>query len=181
MTTLNPTSKSEEEHEAPPEDYLELTPRGEVVRPNCSKCEFFGVQEVHFLGPVLTYERVSIWILASWSSSKNLKTPESSHMKFVHIQIGPVTTTEDEAFQILKEKLCNAPMLALPDGPDDFVVYCEHQNKANEVADSLEQERKDYKLRRVLQFSITIHSGLKTKILEAQSEASKDLKAQLNG
>ncbi|GJU91819.1 putative reverse transcriptase domain-containing protein [Tanacetum coccineum] len=30
-----------------------------------------------------------------------------------------------EAFQILKEKLCNAHVLALPDGPDDFVVYCD--------------------------------------------------------
>ncbi|GJR34438.1 putative reverse transcriptase domain-containing protein [Tanacetum coccineum] len=32
---------------------------------------------------------------------------------------------QDEAFRILKEKLCNAPVLALPDGPDDFVVYCD--------------------------------------------------------
>ncbi|GJU41944.1 putative reverse transcriptase domain-containing protein [Tanacetum coccineum] len=32
---------------------------------------------------------------------------------------------QDEAFQTLKEKLCNAPVLALPDGPDDFVVYCD--------------------------------------------------------
>ncbi|GJR46750.1 putative reverse transcriptase domain-containing protein [Tanacetum coccineum] len=32
---------------------------------------------------------------------------------------------QDEAFCILKEKLCNAPVLALPDGPDDFVVYCD--------------------------------------------------------
>ncbi|GJR15896.1 putative reverse transcriptase domain-containing protein [Tanacetum coccineum] len=32
---------------------------------------------------------------------------------------------QDEAFQILKEKLCNALVLALPDGPDDFVVYCD--------------------------------------------------------
>ncbi|GJW13177.1 putative reverse transcriptase domain-containing protein [Tanacetum coccineum] len=28
-----------------------------------------------------------------------------------------------EAFRILKENLCNARVLALPDGPDDFVVY----------------------------------------------------------
>ncbi|GKF22672.1 putative reverse transcriptase domain-containing protein [Tanacetum coccineum] len=32
---------------------------------------------------------------------------------------------QDEAFQFLKEKLCNALMLALPDGPDDFVIYCD--------------------------------------------------------
>ncbi|GJS38618.1 putative reverse transcriptase domain-containing protein [Tanacetum coccineum] len=32
---------------------------------------------------------------------------------------------QDEAFRILKEKLCNAPVLALPDRLDDFVVYCD--------------------------------------------------------
>nr|GEY71425.1 putative reverse transcriptase domain-containing protein [Tanacetum cinerariifolium] len=32
---------------------------------------------------------------------------------------------QDEAFRILKEKLCNAPVLALPDGPNDYVVYCD--------------------------------------------------------
>ncbi|GJQ94802.1 reverse transcriptase domain-containing protein [Tanacetum coccineum] len=29
------------------------------------------------------------------------------------------------AFQTLKDKLCNAPVLALPDGLKDFVVYCD--------------------------------------------------------
>nr|GEU60344.1 hypothetical protein [Tanacetum cinerariifolium] len=29
------------------------------------------------------------------------------------------------AFQTLKDKLCNAPVLALPDYPEDFVVYCD--------------------------------------------------------
>ncbi|GJU67118.1 putative reverse transcriptase domain-containing protein [Tanacetum coccineum] len=32
---------------------------------------------------------------------------------------------QEKAFQILKEKLCNAPVLTLPDGPNDFVVYCD--------------------------------------------------------
>ncbi|GJT27606.1 putative reverse transcriptase domain-containing protein [Tanacetum coccineum] len=32
---------------------------------------------------------------------------------------------QEEAFQILKDKLCNAPVLALPDGPEDFIVYCD--------------------------------------------------------
>nr|GEZ95373.1 putative reverse transcriptase domain-containing protein [Tanacetum cinerariifolium] len=29
------------------------------------------------------------------------------------------------AFQILKQKLCEAPILALPEGNDDFVLYCD--------------------------------------------------------
>ncbi|GKB05739.1 putative nucleotidyltransferase, ribonuclease H [Tanacetum coccineum] len=32
---------------------------------------------------------------------------------------------QELAFQTLKDKLCNAPVLALPDGPEDFVVYCD--------------------------------------------------------
>ncbi|GJR92679.1 putative reverse transcriptase domain-containing protein [Tanacetum coccineum] len=51
-----------------------------------------------------------------------------------------------------------------------------HPGKANVVADALSRKER-LKPRRVRAMSITIHSGLKTKILEAQSEASKDLKA----
>ncbi|GJY50593.1 putative reverse transcriptase domain-containing protein [Tanacetum coccineum] len=32
---------------------------------------------------------------------------------------------QERAFQTLKDKLCNAPVLALPDGSEDFVVYCD--------------------------------------------------------
>ncbi|GJX54450.1 putative reverse transcriptase domain-containing protein [Tanacetum coccineum] len=32
---------------------------------------------------------------------------------------------EEEAFQTLKQKLCSAPILALPEGMEDFVVYCD--------------------------------------------------------
>ncbi|GJT29668.1 putative reverse transcriptase domain-containing protein [Tanacetum coccineum] len=32
---------------------------------------------------------------------------------------------EEEAFQTLKQKLCSVPILALPEGTEDFVVYCD--------------------------------------------------------
>nr|GEV97164.1 putative reverse transcriptase domain-containing protein [Tanacetum cinerariifolium] len=31
---------------------------------------------------------------------------------------------EEDAFQLLKQKLCSAPILALPEGTEDFVMYC---------------------------------------------------------
>ncbi|GKA76421.1 putative reverse transcriptase domain-containing protein [Tanacetum coccineum] len=109
------------------------------------------MKEVQFLGHVVN--RNDIYVDPSKVESvKNWKTPESSteirsflglagyYRRFIEnfSKIAkPLTLLtqknkayvwgdkQDEAFQILKEKLCNAPVLALPDGPDDFVVYCD--------------------------------------------------------
>ncbi|GKG34902.1 putative reverse transcriptase domain-containing protein, partial [Tanacetum coccineum] len=32
---------------------------------------------------------------------------------------------QELTFQTLKDKLCDAPVLAILDGPEDFVVYCD--------------------------------------------------------
>ncbi|GKD76382.1 putative reverse transcriptase domain-containing protein, partial [Tanacetum coccineum] len=32
---------------------------------------------------------------------------------------------QEAALQLLKQKLCSAPILALPEGSEDFVVYCD--------------------------------------------------------
>nr|GEY00166.1 reverse transcriptase domain-containing protein [Tanacetum cinerariifolium] len=36
---------------------------------------------------------------------------------------------EENAFQLIKQKLCNAPILALLEGSEDFVVYCDASHK----------------------------------------------------
>ncbi|GKA83919.1 putative reverse transcriptase domain-containing protein [Tanacetum coccineum] len=38
---------------------------------------------------------------------------------------------QESAFQLLKQKLCEAPILSLPEGNDDFIVYCDasHQGQ----------------------------------------------------
>ncbi|GJV87441.1 putative reverse transcriptase domain-containing protein [Tanacetum coccineum] len=87
---------------------------------------------------------------------------------------------QENAFQTLKDMLCDALILALPEGTDDFVVYdydCEiryHPSKGNIVADAL--SRKEWmKPRCARALSMKIHYNNKAKILEAQSEASKGI------
>ncbi|GKF81403.1 putative reverse transcriptase domain-containing protein [Tanacetum coccineum] len=36
---------------------------------------------------------------------------------------------QEAAFQLLKQKLCSAPILALPEGSEDFVAYCDASKK----------------------------------------------------
>ncbi|GJZ77943.1 putative reverse transcriptase domain-containing protein [Tanacetum coccineum] len=51
------------------------------------------------------------------------------HYEFQVIPFGlinaPVGEEEEEAFKMLKQKLCSAPILSLPKGTEDFVVYCD--------------------------------------------------------
>ncbi|GJV70911.1 putative reverse transcriptase domain-containing protein [Tanacetum coccineum] len=36
---------------------------------------------------------------------------------------------QEAAFQLLKEKLCSAPILALPEGAENFLIYCDSSHK----------------------------------------------------
>nr|GEX98322.1 putative reverse transcriptase domain-containing protein [Tanacetum cinerariifolium] len=36
---------------------------------------------------------------------------------------------EENAFQLIKQKLCSVPILALPEGSEDFMVYCDASHK----------------------------------------------------
>ncbi|GJX44354.1 putative reverse transcriptase domain-containing protein [Tanacetum coccineum] len=109
-------SKSEEEHEVHLKTILDLLKK-EKLYAKLSKCEFW-LKEVQFLGHVVNHDGIHV-NPSKVESVKNWKTPESS------TEIRSFLGLAEEAFRILKEKLCNAPVLALPDGPDDFVVYCD--------------------------------------------------------
>nr|GEZ65986.1 putative reverse transcriptase domain-containing protein [Tanacetum cinerariifolium] len=79
---------------------------------------------------------------------------------------------EEESFQTLKQKLCSAPILAFPEGTEDFMVYCDTSLKANVVADALSRKERDKSLR-VRALMMTMHNDLPKQILEAQEEAVK--------
>nr|GEY29363.1 putative reverse transcriptase domain-containing protein [Tanacetum cinerariifolium] len=92
---------------------------------------------------------------------------------------------QELAFQLLKQKICEAPILALPEGNDDFVVYYDashqdyhskiryHPRKANVVADALSRKERIKPLR-VRPLVMIIHPKLPSQILEAQTEAIKE-------
>ncbi|GJY45372.1 putative reverse transcriptase domain-containing protein [Tanacetum coccineum] len=139
-------SKSKEEHEVHLKLILELLEK-EKLFGKFSKCEFW-LQEVRFLRQVVNNEDKKF----EWGDE------------------------QENAFQTLKDMLCDALILALPEGADDFVVYCDasNQGKGNVVADGLSRKER-IKPRRARAMSMIIHSRLKTKVLEAQSEAFKDV------
>nr|GEW20120.1 reverse transcriptase domain-containing protein [Tanacetum cinerariifolium] len=92
---------------------------------------------------------------------------------------------EENIFQLIKQKLCSAPILDLPDGSKDFVVYYDasykglgvvlmqrEKGKANVVADALSRKERIVPLR-VRALVMTIGLDLPKQILEAQIEALK--------
>ncbi|GKE63617.1 putative reverse transcriptase domain-containing protein [Tanacetum coccineum] len=67
-----------------------------------------------FLGHVINGDGIhvdptKIEAVKNWKAPRNLSKGEK----------------QENAFQTLKDKLCNAPILALPDGPEDFMMYCD--------------------------------------------------------
>nr|GFB47098.1 hypothetical protein [Tanacetum cinerariifolium] len=55
---------------------------------------------------------------------------EELHAKFSKCEFWiPKGDKEEAAFQLIKQKLCSAPILALPKGSGDFVVYCDDSHK----------------------------------------------------
>ncbi|GJU03642.1 putative reverse transcriptase domain-containing protein [Tanacetum coccineum] len=106
---------------------------------------------------------------------------------------------EENAFQLIKQKLCSAPILALPEGSEDFVVYCDASHKGLGVvlmqrekviayaSRQLKVHEKNYTTHdlelgsveywseplRVRALVMTIGLDLPKRILEAQIEAQK--------
>nr|GEX94800.1 putative reverse transcriptase domain-containing protein [Tanacetum cinerariifolium] len=99
-----------EEHEMNLGLILELLKK-EKLYVKFSKCEFW-LQEVQFLGHVINGDGLHV------DSSK------IEAVKNWEVHRPPLEGKKQErAFLTMKDKLCNAHVLALPDRPEDFIVY----------------------------------------------------------
>ncbi|GJV75218.1 retrotransposon protein, putative, ty1-copia subclass [Tanacetum coccineum] len=145
-------------------------------------------REEHFLGHVINGNEIHV-DPSKIKDVKNWKAPRTSTevRSFLGL-VGYYREEHELAFQTLKDKLCNAPVLALPDGPEDFVKElnmqqrrwielfsdydCKiryHPGKANVVADALSRKER-VKHKGVRAMNMTLQSSIKDRILAAQKE-----------
>ncbi|GJZ63392.1 putative reverse transcriptase domain-containing protein, partial [Tanacetum coccineum] len=108
-------SKNKEEHEEHLKIILHLL-KEEKLYAKFSKCGFW-LDSVQFLGHVIDSRGVHRFIKGFSLIAKPLTKLTQKIKKY---EWGK---EEEEAFQMLKQKLCSAPILALSDGTEDFVVY----------------------------------------------------------
>nr|GEV07572.1 hypothetical protein [Tanacetum cinerariifolium] len=161
------TNTPAEENEVHLKLVLELL-RKEKLYAKFYKCEFW-LQEVHFLEHVVNqsagyYRR----FLMNFSKiAKPLTSLNQKNQKYEWVE------KEEEEFQILKNNLCDAPILSLPDRIEDFVVCCDASNQILGCVLMQRGKQERVKPRRVRAMAMTIQSGVKEMILAAQSEAFK--------
>ncbi|GJY53446.1 putative reverse transcriptase domain-containing protein [Tanacetum coccineum] len=97
---------------------LELLKKEELYA-KFSKCEFW-IPKVQFLGLAGYYRR---FIEGFSKIAKPMTKLTQKKVKFVW------GDKQEAAFQLLKQKLCSAPILALPKGSEDFIAYCDASKK----------------------------------------------------
>nr|GEX70060.1 putative reverse transcriptase domain-containing protein [Tanacetum cinerariifolium] len=116
-------SKTKEEHDAHLRLILELLKKEELYA-KFSKCEFW-LSNVQFFRHVIDslvgyYQR---FIKGFSKIAKPMTKLTQKSIKFDWDE------NEETAFQTLKKKLCSAPILALPKGSENFMVYCDASYK----------------------------------------------------
>nr|GEV55107.1 hypothetical protein [Tanacetum cinerariifolium] len=114
---LTNAPSTQEEHEMHLRLILELF-KEEKLYAKFFKCKFW-LREVQFLRHVINGDSIHV------DPSKIEAIAESLTVLTQKSKTFDWGEEHDNTFQTLKDKLCNAHVLALPDGPKDFVVYCD--------------------------------------------------------
>nr|GEU85972.1 putative reverse transcriptase domain-containing protein [Tanacetum cinerariifolium] len=86
-----------------------------------------------FIDDILIYSKDEKEHEENLKAILELLKEEKLYAKFLKCEFWiPRGEKEENAFQLIKQKLCSAPNLALPKGSKDFVVYCDASHKGLE-------------------------------------------------
>nr|GFD27606.1 putative reverse transcriptase domain-containing protein [Tanacetum cinerariifolium] len=77
---------------------------------------------------------------------------------------------QEAAFQLLKQKLCSAPILALPEGSEDFIVHCDASNKG--LGAVLMQREKEEDVGGMLVENLRDPEKVRTEMLEPHADGT---------
>ncbi|KAI3518312.1 hypothetical protein L1887_06894 [Cichorium endivia] len=142
-------SKTQEEHEGHLRQVLEVL-RQEKLYAKFSKCDFW-LQEVQFLGHLVNQNGImvdptKVETVLKWEVPKTPSEIRSFlglagyYRRFIQdfskiaVPLTQLTkkgvafkwgNNQQRAFETLRQKLCEAPVLTLPEGVEDMVVYCD--------------------------------------------------------
>nr|GEU41467.1 putative reverse transcriptase domain-containing protein [Tanacetum cinerariifolium] len=140
---------NKEDHVEHLKTILELL-KNEKLYAKFSKCDFW-LESIHFLGHVIDSDGVhvdpaKVEAIQNWSAPttptevRQFLGLAGYYRRFIESflliskPLSKLTQKnkkyewgmeEEEAFQTLKQKLCSAPILALPEGTENFIVYCD--------------------------------------------------------
>nr|GEZ74506.1 hypothetical protein [Tanacetum cinerariifolium] len=115
----------EKEHEEHLKAILELLKKEELYA-KFSKCKFW-IPKVQFLGHMMNSQGLAGYYRRFIKGFSKIAKPMTKlTQKKVKFEWGD---KQEAAFQLLKQKLCSAPILALPEGSEDFIMYCDASNK----------------------------------------------------
>ncbi|GJR23236.1 reverse transcriptase domain-containing protein [Tanacetum coccineum] len=84
--------------------------------------------EVHFLGHVVNQSGINV-DPRKIEAVKNWKAPTTPSKVRSFLGLYEWDEEQEAAFETLKSNLCDALVLSLPDGVEDFVVYCDASNQ----------------------------------------------------
>ncbi|GJZ24585.1 putative reverse transcriptase domain-containing protein [Tanacetum coccineum] len=168
-------SRNKEEHANQQRIILELL-RKEKLYAKFSKCDFW-INIVQFLGHVIDNQGIHVdpakiearFIEGFSKIAKSLTELIQKNKKYIWGE------NQESAFQLPKQKLCEAQILALREGNDDFVVYCD-ASLQGPGAHILDQKELNMRQRRWLELlidydcEIRYHLGKENVVADALSQ-----------
>nr|GEX26731.1 hypothetical protein [Tanacetum cinerariifolium] len=155
-------SRKKVEHEGHLKQILELLKKKELYA-KFSKCDFW-LSKVHFLGHVIDSEGIHI-----------AKPMTKLMQKSVKFDWGE---NKETAFQILKQKLCSAPILALPESSENFMVYCDASHKGLGAKELNMRQRRCLELLSDYDCDICCYPGKRNVVADALSQKNEARKEE---